>query len=734
MRRVVVSLTALLLTLGSRDARAELVPLSVDRFGDGETIVRYAQTHQGLPVIGAGSMTRFSKTGRPLVTKDAIPASLPSIAPTLTPADAGKIAGAAAKDAHLVIWPTYERGARLAYAVVPRMPAGIPRAPRIIVDAQTGEVLEARDTIVYADKAKVYPTNPTKSPTVATETFSIPPTGQFLSNPFLESHNCIDKKSVKDVVFSGFNLTVHVCDLEQVAKADANGDFLYEPTDVPNSAASKSDPFSEVSIYHHASKAYAFFRELQGDPDAKVVVDKPLRLIANLQLPKGILQGDVTSAANPNLPLETFQNAFYAPAANGLGAVFAQLYGFESGALWFGQGPKRDYAYDGDVVYHELTHAVVEDTLGLGAWHIDENGAIDAPGAMNEGLADYFSSAITGDPDVGEYAASDFGSTTGVIRTLKNTDGCTNVIGEVHADSTLFSGGLWEARQSLPEGDRALFDKSIYKAMRANPGKADVGFDDVAKLFLAVLKTDFPEGEKALAGTMKTRGVLLASGKGCDRVVSYEGKAVDSPEPRLGFVAPGKQSLGVSFVAPGIIQIKAKTPEGATKVKVSFTSRAGGGGPQSALGGQGKPYAPVVLLKVGSAIKWSPESSKGHDAEQKINGEPATGESVAIFELAEGETRDVYVQIANSGDSDGAYDNVALKFTTANGVTVGGDDDDAQGPGAGTPGAPTTQTITTSACGISAPGATLASGSWLLGLAACLGGLAGARRRKNTEK
>ena len=76
--------------------------------------------------------------------------------------------------------------------------------------------------------------------------------------------------------------------------------------------------------------------------------------------------------------------------------------------MWFGQGPLKDYSYDGDVVYHEFGHSVVNVTLKLvGTPHMDEYGTSYSPGAMNEGLADYFSSAITGDPDVGEYAVQD---------------------------------------------------------------------------------------------------------------------------------------------------------------------------------------------------------------------------------------------------------------------------------------------------------------------------------------
>ena len=147
---------------------------------------------------------------------------------------------------------------------------------------------------------------------------------------------------------------------------------------------SKKDEFSEVSIYYHTAKAYKFFRDLQGDPNAQIVVDKPLKVVSNLQIPAGASSGNFAAAGDPEKPLEPFQNAFFSPAGGGLGQLFQQLYGFDKGALWFGQGPTRDYAYDGDVVYHELGHAVVDNSLKLGAWHIDQRGAIRSRGGTRQ--------------------------------------------------------------------------------------------------------------------------------------------------------------------------------------------------------------------------------------------------------------------------------------------------------------------------------------------------------------
>lgn len=659
-----------------------LVTTGVDRFGDGEVVVRYAQSHLGLPVIGRGAAVRLSAARQPLATVVDLEADLPAhAAVTLAPADAATVASsrspvrAAAKDAHLVVWPTPDRGARLAYVVIPRVPAGIPLAPRVVVDAETGEVIEARDTLVFA-KARTYATNPVKGGLIDAD-LALTPEGDVLSHPLLTATNCIDNKRVAPVDMFGFKMNVHTCDLEQIATANEDGDFLYEPADEPGSAASQEDAFSEVSIYHHASKAYAFFRELQGDPSAQVVQDAPLRLIANLRMPAGMMTGNFATLGDPDIPLEPFQNAFFAPADGGLGSLFQQLYGFDTGALWFGQGVKRDYAYDGDVVYHEFAHAVVDATLKLGAWHLDARGAIDAPGAMNEGLADYFSSAITGDPDVGEYASGDMGGAD-VIRSLANDDRCpTAIVGEVHFDSTLFSGALWQARASLSEADRPKLDRGIYKAMRTNPGRGDLGYGDLATLFLATLKADFPAGAAALEAAMTARGVLPS----CERILAFSGAPLRSAVPALGFVAPGKQTLGVRKLAPGIIQISAAAPADAGSVTVSFTAQSsgGGGGPF----GGGKPFAPVVLAKLGQPITW--DTKAAHDADLEKAG-TASGKVSVTLDLPEGAAAGtVYLQIANAGDSDGSYDDVKVTFAARAPAEPGEGDEEPLPPSEPTP-------------------------------------------------
>ncbi|GIG70884.1 M4 family metallopeptidase [Phytomonospora endophytica] len=150
-------------------------------------------------------------------------------------------------------------------------------------------------------------------------------------------------------------------------------------------------------------------------------------------------------------------------------------------AFWDGQkmvygGGDAEYktlSADLDVVGHEMTHGVVEHSAGLIYAH--------QSGAMNEAVADYFGNAIdvdvTGtsmrDPDAGllgedlcrtasprDCALRDLNDG----RTTADYEGLTWEYdnGGVHANSTIFSGALWDIRETIGS---AKADKLIYKAL-----------------------------------------------------------------------------------------------------------------------------------------------------------------------------------------------------------------------------------------------------------------------------
>ena len=147
-----------------------------------------------------------------------------------------------------------------------------------------------------------------------------------------------------------------------------------------------------------------------------------------------------------------------------------------------------DFAYDADVISHEFTHAVI-DTLGKlnPSGFEDVQGLNDDPGAMNEGLADYFSSALGGDPLVGEYGGRNIpgnGAAEGAVRDLTNKDLCADDRwGEVHQDSQAFSASLWAARVAIAGDPKAAgfdaakgksFDAAVLAAIQSFPDQVDM--------------------------------------------------------------------------------------------------------------------------------------------------------------------------------------------------------------------------------------------------------------------
>ncbi|MFI0942946.1 M4 family metallopeptidase [Streptomyces sp. NPDC021020] len=151
---------------------------------------------------------------------------------------------------------------------------------------------------------------------------------------------------------------------------------------------------------------------------------------------------------------------------------------WDGGKMVYGQGggDYRTFSADTDVVGHEMTHGVIQNTANLVY--------AGQSGAMNEALADYFGNAIDdeanhipmSDPDaslLGENLCVDASPRDCALRDLD--DGATTSKdfvgvsyrgddGGVHLNSTIFSGALWDIRQDL---DPDLADTIVYRALTA---------------------------------------------------------------------------------------------------------------------------------------------------------------------------------------------------------------------------------------------------------------------------
>ncbi|MEZ4221623.1 MAG: MYXO-CTERM sorting domain-containing protein [Polyangiaceae bacterium] len=699
-------------------AKAELKLAAGNRAGARRNILRFAQMHQGVPVVFRGAGVALGPSGDIELAVTRVETDLPSVSATLPAAEAARRVArwsglaTSASDARLALFP-FAAGVRLVWAVYPSgRPAGVPYAPILLVDAANGELLATWNAARFA-KGRVYPQNPIATTALEDLDLDVPANATHLENERVKALNCIDNKAVKQINF-GVTISVHTCDLEQRATADAGGDFLYDP---PPQALTPEDEFSEVQIFFHTNKAYAYFTAL-GMSD---LTTKPLPAVANLMMPSGFQTLDFSQMADPNLPFVPFSNAFFAPA----NPIFSSVFGLPGAAMWFGQGPKADYSYDGDVVYHEFGHAVIDHTLKLvGTYHADVQGLSSAPGAMNEGLADYFSAAITGDPKVGEYASTDLAPGLDAIRDLSGAEACpTDLSGEVHADSLLWTTALWKTRQSLSPSERAALDQAVFDVLVASPG-GDLSFEDLATLIVASVKTGVSAAAAdALSQEWTQRGVLPS----CQRVVKYEGKPLSSTVPGLGgrFWAPGRQDMAVpgATFAPGILQFDVPVSQ-ASELVVNFTQfQIGSSNPLS----NGTPFSPSVLVRFGDEpLTFSYAAGVTSTADVTVPASATNGQSSASVAVPAGTER-AFVMIVNTGDSTGAYN--AVEF-----ALEGVPDAGAGGSGGGDAGAdaapgPSVDSGGDEGCGCRAAGRDLSSGTWLSLL--LLAASAVARRRRS---
>lgn len=165
-------------------------------------------------------------------------------------------------------------------------------------------------------------------------------------------------------------------------------------------------------------------------------------------------------------------------SGGGLGVVdvFTNIGGYEGGffeesgpfnrfGVRLGQGPLADWAYDADVLWHELGHGLVERTSQFGFYSRDAQGLYGDSGSLNEGSADCVSLAFKGSPQLGENSGSrlmeDGQTTAPYLRTVEtkrmcqvtNIDGTTLArggrVGQLHADGVIWGSFFWQLRERL---------------------------------------------------------------------------------------------------------------------------------------------------------------------------------------------------------------------------------------------------------------------------------------------
>jgi Zn-dependent metalloprotease len=659
----------------------------------GARVIRFVQEHAGLPVFGSAVAVTVDALGvvRTLSSRTHAVEDT-NVAPRLAPLRALRIAqreGGFSRPTDNVRRATLgflrmPGGMHLAWRVaLPAVPALL-SAPTLYVDADDGRVLRRESRIFFAKQGKVYRANPVSTPTVAQVEFPwLADNATRLESPRVKALNCVDNHTTTPVSFGGTSFNVHLC--SEIHKAEANGsfDFLFDP--VTASPGRDEDEFAEQMMFYHAHRIYDFFRGLGFDElTPSVGSNAQLQATANFRIPLDLANPPsdfltiLSVVSNPNGTLYPFDNAFFLAADGAQGFLDRSV-----DSLVFGQGTTADFAYDGDVIYHEFGHAVVRSTAELASTIIDEFGLDGAPGAMNEGYADYFSSALAGDAAVGEHVGQSLpaGMLAGAIRNLENTATCpTGLWGEVHNDSQPFTGALWAARTAVASGDRAKFDRAVFAGLLTLNTSSD--FEDAASATLSAVRTELgASAETATRSTFEQRGLL-----GCNnRIIEYTAA-------RRTTIVEGQGTLDVSPYVPGYTQLKIRSGSAPTRFTATWNEGRGitsvQGGLSSFFGGTSDVR---VVVSEGSPIQFVYGSGNAIDnpgdfREIQPTARTTAGGKTFTAEWNGTAATDYYVMLVNRGQAQSVAQN--LKIETAAVAPDGGATADAGTPA--TPDAGTT--------------------------------------------
>jgi hypothetical protein len=450
-----------------------------------------------------------------------------------------------------------------------------PRAPsrlRAWVSARTGVLLEVEELVLHAKQAQVYAINPvhTPEPSLVTlgnleddpqpwaEGVELEP--GYLNGARTRVFNCID---APDGVYAPWHKDDE-CYATQRVHADLEGDYFVPLPDVAQ-LADNMDPqdlYAELALYWHAEQFFTRLAELgvDGFPCERT------NMLANFHR---LIADDPTE-------FQAYSNAYYSGVCD-----------IEEGpTMLVGQGSQVDFAYDGDVVYHELGHGIVEQltTEGLLGYRYRSDGTLRDARGINEAIADYHAIILTGRPELGEYIALYTPtSTTEWFRNADNLARCPDDLnGEEHTDGVPLTGALWSARTRIG-GDK--LDGVVLGSLALLA--RDATLEEAAAALLEVGAAEVEAGNwTALDRELLERSLAGRNLLDCERVI-------DSPP---GFDQPRKLLLRAKSEAvepfwPGPLQYRHIVPAGSDNLIVSFEVSSFGGSWASAQ------LEPLLLVK-----------------------------------------------------------------------------------------------------------------------------------------
>jgi len=539
--------------LAAADLQLDVVPhggrAGADGYGPRGTTVVVRRLVDGLEVEGTGALW-LRPDGSVLYERPLPHGQLPlapgaHIAPEVA-ASLAKKAHAGVPGASRLTWQPVAGRLRKVWTVPLHHAPGVRfTLPVVRLDAVSGEVLSIEEGAEPVDAtANIYAANPVTSPKAETVDFELP--GPALADERLELRQCRDLQEVVSYEIGGTWWDYHVC-TEVPALEAKDGDHRYEPVPYPADPARDEDDFAPPHLHWHVSRGLDWFTDHGWVP--RDDWDPYLEVVANQRDTDELT---VQTAGDPAEALYPYDNAYF---TGGFYDYYDNWYGPR---LVFGQGAEIDYAYDADVVYHELGHFIVRSRGGPKNSGANGYGLRVEGGALNEGLADYFSSAILGEGVLAEYAG---GTEREYIRTLEGDATCaTHIFGQVHYDSQPFAQGLWAFRQSLTPDDARALDEIVIDSLTAIGERTS--FDTAYDVLTAAV--DDRLGTAAgddLRAEWDQRGV--------DACVPLQQVAVNTEEPARRFSQlPYFSEYSYASPVPGYLQFVIDVPEAGSTVTV----------------------------------------------------------------------------------------------------------------------------------------------------------------------
>jgi MYXO-CTERM domain-containing protein len=374
-----------------------------------------------------------------------------------------------------------------------------------LVDGRTGQLLWKRSTM-HRVAGQFYTTNPTVGTLVVKPLAGL--TGkEILFGEYADVSRCI--------------LTDTALQYDRLASPNESGNYLFIPSD-----PDLNDPFAEVQAYYHVD---TFHRWLQKNFGFSRKGNQQIKVFVNFQ---------TEDAAGVRMG---YSNAFS-----------GDITGDNKTDLVFGED-LHDFAYDGDVIYHEFTHSVVGETSDLNVT-LDELGLNGLPAALNEGFADLFSGIFTRDAVIGDYAGE------GGIRSLEGHEGCSgSLIGESHNDGQVWGQANWSVRAKVAQ--KATYDQILYTTMVSLDSAA--GYTEATALLRQVTQEIDPALLPLVDGELKTRKMDQ-----CSRILTMKPSV-----PMSGFLF-NPTDLGLTTV-PASFQYKIDVPPEALALRITFKSGHG---------------------------------------------------------------------------------------------------------------------------------------------------------------